>query len=339
MNIFDKTKINNLQLKNRLFRSATWEGLADDDGCISEELIDIYERLAKGGVGSIISGFTTVIENDSYLNGMARFYDDKYIKMAKKLTDTVHKHNCNIIIQIAIGGYDKKSGNIPPYEINTLVEEDIKNIIISFKDAAVRAKKAGFDGVQIHLAHGFFLSRFLSPNFNQRNDEYGGSILNRSRIIFEIYKNIRKAVGDNFLVIAKINSEDFIQGGLTMEDSLTTCKVLGDIGIDAIEVSGNYTSRMGIKAGENEAYFVEFAKELKKISDVPVILVGGHRSIENMNEILNSTKIEYLSLSRPLIKEPELVNRWQRGDTRPSTCVSCNGCYNTYAHMCVFNNR
>lgn len=339
MNIFDKTKINSLQLKNRLFRSATWEGLADDDGCISEELIDIYERLAKGGVGSIISGFTTVIENDSYLNGMARFYDDKYIKMSKKLTDTVHKHDCNIIIQIAIGGYDKKSGNIPPYEINTLVEEDIKNIIISFKEAAVRAKKAGFDGVQIHLAHGFFLSRFLSPNFNQRNDEYGGSILNRSRIIFEIYKNIRKAVGDDFLVIAKINSEDFIQGGLTMEDSLITCKVLGDIGIDAIEVSGNYTSRTGIKAGENEAYFVEFAKELKRISDVPVILVGGHRSIENMNEILNSTKIEYLSFSRPLIKEPELVNRWQSGDTRPSTCVSCNGCYNTYAHMCVFNNR
>lgn len=336
-NIFDQTQINGFKFKNRLIRSATWEGLADENGNVSEELIRIYEDLAEGGVGTIISGFTTVIQNDSYLDGMMKFYDDKFIEGCKALTHRVHKYNCNILMQIAIGGYDKKEGNRPPFEINTLNKEDIDHIIEAFRNAAVRAKAAGFDGVQIHLAHGFFLSRFLSPNYNKRNDEYGGSISNRARIICEIYKAIRDEIKDNFLVTIKINSEDFMPGGLTREDSLVVCQLLANLGLDAIEVSGNYTSRAGIRSREQEGYFKEFATELKKQVNTPVILVGGHRSIENMNEILNTTQIEYLSLSRPLIREPKLINRWKEGDTRPSTCISCNRCYDTEAHKCIFN--
>ena len=326
--IFDEVNLNGLHLKNRLIRSATWEGLADDAGHMPEKLYEIYTDLAKGGVGCIISGFTSVADNDHYFGGIARLSNDGLIAEHKRLTDIAHAENCKIIAQLALGEYNRTE---PDY----LTDKDIENIIALFVDASVRAEKAGYDGVQIHAAHGFFLSRFISPAYNHRQDEYGGG---KNKIIIDIMNGIHKAAPDLHITM-KINCNDFIPNGLTPEMSKEICKKCAAAGIDSIEVSGNGTSVPNIHAGVNEAYFKDFALGLTDETNVPVILVGGHRSIENMEKVLNEGRIECLSLSRPLVREPNLPQRWLGGDCSPSKCISCNMCYRTPAHECVFKFR
>jgi len=206
--IFQPLKLNNMTLKNRLLRSATWEGIAALDGSIDERTYSIYEELAKGGVGGIITGFTSVSDNDTYFEGMMRLSNDKLIPQYKKLTDIAHKENCPIIAQLALGAYYKNDREIRP---NQMTEEDIKNTIDLFIKAAEREKQANYDGVQIHAAHFFFLSRFISPLINERNEN--GSIDNRIRILIEILKGI-KSKNLGLHVSLKINSSDFEMGEL-----------------------------------------------------------------------------------------------------------------------------
>ncbi|MBQ9346018.1 MAG: NADH:flavin oxidoreductase [Oscillibacter sp.] len=331
--IFDSLDLGKLHLKNRLIRSATWEGLADEAGHMPEALYRTYEGLAQGGVGCIISGFTSVADNDHYFGGMARLSNDALIPEHRRLTELVHRYDCPILAQTALGEYSAHGRR--DIAIDDLTAGDIAEIITLFVSAAVRAKAAGYDGVQIHAAHGFFLSRFISPAYNHRTDAYGGSAGRRGAILLDILRGIRKEAPDLHITM-KINSGDFIPGGLTAQESMDICKACAEAGMDSIEVSGNGTSVAGIRPGVNEAYFREFAAKLAREVPIPVILVGGHRSIANMERVLHETEIACLSLSRPLIREPDLPRRWAAGDTGPSKCVSCNLCYQTPGHQCVF---
>ena len=330
--LFDRVRLGSIELNNRLIRSATWEGLADASGHLPETLYDTYEEVAKGGVGAIITGFTSVADDDRYFGGMARLSNDDLIPEHQRLTEICHAENCPVIVQIALGEY---GGGVEP---DFMSADDIQQAISLFVNAAIRADKAGYDGVQIHAAHGFFLSRFISPAFNHRKDEYGGTPERRGRILAEIVLGIR-AKAPRLHITMKINSSDFMRGGLTPDESMTICRLCADVGIDSIEVSGNGTSVSGIRAGKNEVYFAEFALALADSVSIPVILVGGHRSVENMEQVLNAGKVDFLSLSRPLIREPDLPNRWAAGDHRPAECISCNMCYRTPGHACIFHLR
>ena len=330
--LFDKVQINNLTIKNRLVRSATWEGIADPYGNIDKRCYRIYEELARGGVGLIIGGFTSVAENDFYFDGMMRLSNDSLIPQYRKLTDLIHRYDSKVIAQLALGAFYRSGAQVEP---DDMTEDEIKTVIQWFIDTATRAEKAGFDGVQIHAAHFFFLSRFISPRVNHRTDQYGGTTDNRMRILLEIMDGIRKACPTLHITI-KINSSDFTFGGLEREESLYICKKLAENGIDSIEVSGNGTSVGGIKAHINEAYFLDFAKRLAKEVDVPIILVGGLRAKDTMETVLNKTDIELLSLSRPLLREPDFPNRLQNEDDAVSKCISCNRCYSSDCHKCVF---
>lgn len=324
--IFDEVELNSLKLKNRLVHSATWEGMADSAGHMPKELYDVYENLAKGGVGLIITGFTSVYDDDHLFDGIVRLANDKLIDEHKKLTEVVYKENSKIFVQLALGEYKMLNPD-------DLTKGDIDDIIKLFVNAAKRAKLAGYDGVQIHAAHNFYLSKFISPAYNHRTDEYKGG---DSKILVDILKEIRNEVGDTHISI-KINCNDFIPRGLTKVQSMKICKDLINEGIDSIEVSGNGTSVAGIRAGVNEAYFKDFAIELANDKNANMILVGGHRSIENMEKVLNESNIKCLSLSRPFIREPNLIKRWESGDLSPSKCISCNKCYNTVNHKSIFN--
>ena len=337
--IFEEKQLKNITLKNRLIRSATWEGIANPDGSVTEEAYEIYEGLAKGGIGAIITGFTSVALHDYYFGGMMRLCDDSLIPQYKRLTDIIHAEGISVITQLALGAYYREvKGRYMQVEPDDMTSEEIKLVIRLFTGAAIRAEKAGFDGVQIHAAHFFFLSRFISPAVNHRTDEYGGSTENRTRILLDIMNGIRKAA-PNLHITIKINSSDFTYGGLEAPECLAICKLLDLAGIDSIEVSGNGTSVGGIKAHVNEGYFVPAAAEIAKAVSCPVIVVGGFRSLETMEEVLNKTDIELISLSRPLLREPDLPNKMKVNPAVISKCVSCNACYSSQAHKCVLRKR
>lgn len=335
--VFEPVESKEMKLKNRLVRSATWEGLANPDGGLPEETYAIYEELAKGGVGGIITGFTSVALNDFYFGGMMRLCDDALIPQYRRLVDIIHREDCPVIAQLALGAYYRPvgSGKFMQVEPDGMTVEEIRLVESQFIDAAVRAQKIGFDGVQLHIAHFFFLSRFVSPAVNHREDEYGGSTANRARIVLEIMAGIR-AIAPGLHITAKINSSDFTYGGLDNDESLELCKLLALSGIDSIEVSGNGTSVSGIRAHVNEGYFLPFAARLAEEVDVPVMLVGGLRALNSMEAVLNRTKIELISLSRPLLCEPDLPKRMQADPKTVSRCISCNRCYSSDAHRCIF---
>jgi 2,4-dienoyl-CoA reductase-like NADH-dependent reductase (Old Yellow Enzyme family) len=214
-----------------------------------------------------------------------------------------------------------------------MTTEDIRQTVDAFGQAARRAQAAGFDGVQIHAAHGYLLSQFLSPAFNRRDDDYGGDIESRARIILEVFNSIRQVVGHQFPIFVKINSEDYLAKGLALEDSIQVAAMLDKAGVDAIEVSGGTISsgkyipfRKDITFERDQAYFRRAAKALNSKIQAPVVLIGGIRSYLLAERLVDEGFADYISLSRPFIREPRLIARWQSGDLRKATCISCNGC-------------
>ncbi|MEG1482313.1 NADH:flavin oxidoreductase [Clostridium sp.] len=365
--LFDKTKLSTMDMKNRFIRGALWEALADEKGHMTKELALIYKELARGGASTLITGYAFVTEDEQPNPGMMGIYNDSFIEEYKKFTNTIHKYNTNIIMQIVYGGFmtDFNVGERVIFGPSTMENEvtktwareitkdEIKTLVKAYADAALRVKKSGFDGVEIHGGHGYLLSQFLSPYYNKRRDEYGGSIENRGRIIFDIYKAMRGKVGYDFPILIKLNSADYVkEGGLTEEDSLYVARKLSALGIDAIEVTGGNESikevaenNLGaartkiVLSKDRESYFKDYAIKLSESINTPVILIGGNRHLDVMEEILNKSKIEYFTLSRPLTAEPDLINKWKTGDRKNPKCVSCNKCYNTLGKRCILNIR
>ena len=333
--IFEPVEMNNLTIRNRLIRSATWEGIANSDGSLMEEAYEIYCELAKGGIGAIITGFTSVVQHDHNSDGTMRLCEDALIPQYHKLVDIIHAEGCPVITELALGDYYlEKNGRYIQVEPDDMHIDEIQMVISQFVDAAVRADKAGFDGIQIHAAHFFFLSRFISPVANHRTDKYGGSTENRSRILVEIINGIREAAPTLHITI-KINSSDFIFGGVDENECIAIYKILDYSGIDSIEVSGNGTSVGGIKAHVNEGYFVSTAIKIADSVSCPVSVVGGLRSTDTIEYIINKTNISMISLSRPLLREPDLPNKMKKDFTVISKCISCNRCYSSHLHKCI----
>lgn len=362
--IFDKTEINGMVLKNRFFRSALWLNLADEQGRPTERLIEVYENLAKGGIGTIITGFATVLEWERSAPNQLGVYHEGLVESYKSLIERVHAHGTNIILQLAFGGSQAaKKGSTDEHTVwapsavehrrthampKEMTKEDIEELKKGFATAALVAKKAGFDGVQLHAAHGYLLSQWLSPYYNRRTDEYGGNIENRARLLLEILSEMRKNVGNDFNIFVKINCEDFEEGGLIFEDSLYVCKKLSENGINAIEISGS----VGMNdAGKEvfrkritediatQSYFRDYAAKVAEEVSVPVILVGGNRDFALIDSILNSTNISYFSLARTLVCEPDLVNIWAENPSYKPKCVACNRCWSKTGTDCVLNRK
>lgn len=345
--LFEKTTINGMVLENRFVRSATWEGMATDDGAVTPRLIDCMVNLAKGGVGLIISGHAYVHQAGQAGPWQLGAYGDHLVPGLSDMADAVHQSGGRIVLQMAHAGFFANAKLIgrTPFAVSCvdglakspreeLSEAGIEEIVAAFGAAAARAKTAGFDGVQIHAAHGYLLSQFVSPLFNQRRDAFGGSVENRARALIAIVDAVQNAVGPEYPVMVKMNCGDFVEGGLGLDDAVEVAKMLVAAGIDAIEVSGGVLtggklspSRMGIHRPEKEAYFQQEARAIKEATGVPLILVGGNRSLDVAEKLVNEGTADYISMSRPLIREPGLINRWKSGDRSPAACLSDNQCF------------
>jgi 2,4-dienoyl-CoA reductase-like NADH-dependent reductase (Old Yellow Enzyme family) len=345
--LFETTEIKGMQLANRFVRSATWEGMASEHGACTPRLIDLMARLAQGGVGLIITGHAYIRTDGQARPWQLGVYKDELIKGLREMTRSVHEHGSRIALQIAHAGLfanPELTGQRPtaPSRVEGFTQtageemtmEDIQAMVESFCEAARRAKEATFDAVEIHAAHGYLLSQFLSPAFNKRGDAYGGTVENRTRLLLDILRALRARLGPQFPILVKLNSEDFLDSGLTAEESVRAGALLQESGIDAIELSGGTIasgklgpSRREITSEGKEAYFREAAKLFKENLRVPLILVGGIRSFQLAEKLVEENYADYIAMSRPFIREPGLINRWASGDLRRATCLSDNQCF------------
>ncbi|MDT3697995.1 MAG: NADH:flavin oxidoreductase [Thermincola sp.] len=353
MNIlYSPFKLKNLELKNRFVRSATYDGLADNNNRVSDEQIEFFSNLASGGVGLIITGIGYV-HHTSQVSLTANSIDsDEFIPGYQKLTKAVHESGAKIALQLYHGGREArfvKTRNILPLapsviendpyfketEYREIKDSEIWEIINAFGDGARRAKEAGFDAVQVHGAHAYFISQFLSPFTNRRKDQWGGSLENRLRLHCDIYKDIRKKVGENYPVFIKIGVEDGFSGGLEFKEGKQAAKLLADIGFDSLEISGGIRGKYYegtefkpyINSIDKEAYYRSWYQELKNQINVPIMMVGGLRTPALMKEIIENGEADLVSLCRPLIWEPGLINEWKTDEQKKPKCISCNKCF------------
>jgi len=375
--VFRESEIAGIVLKNRILRSATHEGMCDERGRPTEGLIKKYVALAKGGVGAIITGFTG-IRQDGRCDNMLMLDTDDNIKPFEELVNRVHAQGTPIILQVAHCGRQTRSkvtgyrtvapsairDNVYSEDIpHELTDTEILEIVDDFVYAIERAKKAGFDGVQLQAAHGYLLSSFLSPHMNKRSDRWGGTTENRSRIIREIILEARKVVG-SYPILAKINAFEQSKDGLKIAEAIEIAKCLEAAGCDAIEVSsgvaedGFSTTRGDVpfdllvrdhfrlkklpkilrpvvkplavkwlKSPKPYAlYNVAGAEAIKAHVKIPVIVVGGIRTLQDIEDIIEQNRCDFVAMARPFIIEPGIVNRFREGKQAESRCINCNFC-------------
>ncbi len=375
--VFERSGIGTIELKNRILRSATHEGMGDPHGKPLKEWYDLYEKLAKGGAGGIITGYVGVKQNGKAVFNMRMFDKDEYVADYKDFNLKLKNENTPIILQIAHAGSQTSSkitGTIPLSVSPTknfygerckeIDENEIEDMIDCFVKSIERAKKAEFAGVQLHAAHGYLLSEFVSPFLNKRKDKWGGNIENRFRILYEILQRSREKVG-RFPILAKVSAFDEKRNRKELEEIIKGCQILQDSGCDAIEVSCGYgfkgfdtirVPRIPVEAMlalipnfKNYSplkralfkivvpwvikkykpihnYNVNSAERIKKNLDIPVIVVGGIRTLADIENIIETKGIDFVSMCRPFIIEPNIVNKFQERKAIESKCIDCGYC-------------
>jgi 2,4-dienoyl-CoA reductase-like NADH-dependent reductase (Old Yellow Enzyme family) len=376
--IFDEARLGPLLVKNRIVRSATHEGMGDIQGYPTAALGEMYERLARGQVGTIVTGYAGVSPEGRACVTMRMFDEDKYIDTYRPIVDRVKDHGTAIVLQIAHGGAFAGIGlgdmeRLAPSDYKSqamgttareLKEEEIESIINAFVDAIARAEAAGFDGVQLHAAHVYLLSQFLSPHINRRTDQWGGNTENRFRIVQEIVSRARKKVGP-YPIFAKYSAYSLEKNGVSVDEGIRIGQLFESAGVDALEVScGGMTdlfSAMRVPRTPVEAVFtyvselrtlprwkrtvmkplfrmtarpvkplhtynVDAAQRIKQHLSIPVVVVGGIRTIEDMEAIVDGGKADFVAMCRPFIRTPGLVRRMMAGKQNRSTCTDCGYC-------------
>lgn len=324
--LFQETQLNALNLKNRFVRAATWTGMAGEGGSATPELLDLIDRLAEGGVGLIITGHAFVHADGIHSHGQLGMDRDELLPGLQQMTRLVHDRGGRIAAQLGFGGHylaQSRVADMPVGYMDTIVE--------AFAQAADRARRAGFDGVEIMAAHGFLLSQFLCPRYNPREDEYGGSLKNRARLALRVLKAVKGAVGKDFPVLVKINASDRVENGMTLSESVRVASMLQDNGADGLELSGGLLNVANLIDGgdgseKDKVLFEDAARTYKKSIHIPLILVGGIRSYQKAKSLVLSGAADYVAMCRPLIREPDLIARWKSGNTADASCISCNNC-------------
>ncbi len=344
--VFSEVEFKNCKFSNRIVRSATNDYAGNLDGTVSEKQISIYDTLSKNQVGLIITGHYAVSaggRNDIHQNA---FWDDSFIKGHRELTCLVHHNHGKIIAQMNHSGAKSQINAIAGQSVapsavestpdvlpRALTVEEIVAIEEDFAAAALRAQKAGYDGIQIHCAHGYLFSQFIDAAFNKRTDMYGGCGKNRFRIVEETIQRVKQAVGAQYPIFLKMHV-NVVEGQerYETEELLEMLQTAQELGIEAVELSGWDFAK---KQPKERLYYFDAVLALRQKLKLPMILVGGIRTLEEMEHILQSG-IDMISMSRPFICQPDAVRRLQKGETLQCTgCYGCFSCYQKYGKHCV----
>ncbi|MDY5422205.1 NADH:flavin oxidoreductase/NADH oxidase family protein [Actinobacillus porcinus] len=328
------TFANGKTAKNRFFKSAMEEQLAKQNQP-TMPLVQLYDTWAKGGAGVLVTGNVMVAENGKGSINDVVLTDERSLPILQQWAKAGTQNDTLLIMQINHAGKQSPKVLSPtpvaPSAVSlqgmdgfinpprALTEAEIDTLIEQFATTAKIAEKAGFSGVQIHAAHGYLISQFLSPHHNRREDKWGGSLENRMRFLVEIYHAIRAVVQPEFLVGLKLNSADFQKGGFNEADSIQVVQKMAELGIDFIEISGgNYESpeMLTAKAStqKRETFFLDYAEKARAVCNVPLIITGGFRSENAMNEALQSGHLDFIGIARPFALQPDLPNQIQQGN-------------------------
>ena len=339
---------NGTTIKNRFFKSAMSEGMGTRDFQPKKNIATLYKRWAEGGTGLIITGNIMVDPKGTAEPGNIVFDKNSNMEILKNWANQGQQHGAKVMVQLNHPGKQApktvSKQTVAPSAVplgnglnklfstpRALTTSEVEELVQKFVTSAKVAKEAGFSGVQIHAAHGYLISQFLSPHDNRRTDKYGGSLENRMRFLKEIYLGMREELGKDFTIGIKINSTDFKEDGLTEEDSLKTIIELANLGLDFVEISGGTYERpamMGATSkSTNQVFFAEYSKKLKQKIEIPVVVTGGIRSINAMNTLLNDNTTDFRGIARPLTIDPNIPNKIKQGTytivetTRVSTGV------------------
>ena len=339
---------NGTTIKNRFFKSAMSEGMGTRDFQPKKNIATLYKRWAEGGTGLIITGNIMVDPKGTAEPGNIVFDKNSNMEILKNWAKQGQQHGAKVMVQLNHPGKQAPKTiakeTVAPSAVplgnglnklfstpRALTINEVEELVQKFVTSAKVAKEAGFSGVQIHAAHGYLISQFLSPHDNRRTDKYGGSLENRMRFLKEIYLGMREELGKDFTIGIKINSTDFKEDGLTEEDSLKTIIELANLGLDFVEISGGTYERpamMGATSkSTNQVFFAEYSKKLKQKIEIPVVVTGGIRSINAMNTLLNDNTTDFIGIARPLTIDPNIPNKIKQGTytivetTRVSTGV------------------
>jgi len=344
--LFTPGRIGSLLLHNRLVRSATAERLAHDDGSPKPKLEELYRTLTEGEVGLIITGHAYIAPQGKCHPEMTGIHNDDLIPSLRKLTEAVHELEGRVAVQINHGGGkcspetvssplapSKLSSPIFKQQAREMTEDEIEETIDAYAQAARRAKDAAFDAVQIHGAHGYLISQFLSPLSNHRTDRWGGNIENRSRFLRRVCQAVRREVGKDFPLLIKFGIADGQEEGLSKEEGAAILSHFQEWGLDGVEISVGFGGRRlrsihkGVTKEEEEAYLLPLVKKARENTELPLIAVGGYRSRKIMEQVLVGGWADFISMSRPLIREPHLPKRMKAGEQEKSNCISANHCW------------
>lgn len=328
--IFDETKLGNLELQSRIIRTGLWES-ETKNGKLTPEVYNRYERIAKSGVGMITTELIALYDKNKFNEYAHKIYQLNFIGDFRKLTDMVHSYNVPILAQLEFVEFNRGIDmNIP---VNDLTKDDIRKIQTDIIIAAKKLSFAGFDGIQLALGNNFFLSKFINPYYNQRKDAYGKDILGRMRIILETIKVIR----DNFNlhINARINAFDGRKGGITCNESIKMCQLLEEYGADSIQVTRPLSPLYFTREEENNV-LVDYTMKLKEAISLPVVVGGGFTDMDKINNILNEKDIDFVSMYRPFVAEPEFLVNWKKDKKRVSRCKMCNNCYRVKTSTCYY---
>lgn len=362
--IFRPWQLGSLHVPNRLVRSATEEGLSTGDGAPTQRLIDLTADLAVGGVGLIVAGSAFICREGRGATNVTGLDSDALVEPLSRMCDAVHAaggllaaqllHSGSTLRPVMVaekeGPYGPSAEPVDPVcgaPVRALTTAQIAGVVELYARAALRARRADFDAVQIHAAHGYLIDQFLSPARNRREDAYGGSLQRRARLLYEVYEAVRGAVGPGFPVFVKMSAHDGYAGGTVPREAAQVAAEIDRLGIDAIEVSAG-TPEGACRDGWDhimpapipEGRFFDYAVAIKKKVRCPVISVEGWRDPVRIAAALE--RIDAVSLCRPLIREPHLAARWRAGDLTPATCISCNKCLDLIVDDglgCIFHKR
>lgn len=321
--LFDYCDFGDFKLNSRIVRTGLWESEREQPGNLTPEIYDRYESIAASGVGLIITELYSLYPRDSFSKFSNTLNYNQFVREAKDLTDLVHLYDVPIFAQVGFVQFNKHA------EQNVRIEDisidDIRKIQTDFIIAAQKIDYAGFDGIQLALGNYYFLSRFISPYFNKREDKYGGNTLNRVRIVLEMIKVIKQ--NTDLHINCRLNAFDIQKGGMTLEETVEIAKLLEKFGADSLQITRPRAPQYFSRENYEKKILASACNEIIDNVDIPVIMGGGITSQKQINNVLNKTKVDFISMQRPFVADPSFLIDWQMEGDGEIKCRSCNNCY------------